>query len=60
MDLKEVTEVIKNTDVLVCYDSNTDVDDAIELAIMATKRSIITDMEDRFSFEEKGDKWDDT
>ena len=53
MDLKEVTEVIKNADVFVSYDSGTDVDDAIELAIMATKRSIITDMEDRFLFEER-------
>lgn len=53
MDLKEeMTEVIKNADVFVSYDSDIDVDDAIELAIMATKGSIVTDMEDRFLFEE--------
>ena len=61
MNLKEVIEVIKNADVFVSYYSDTDVDDAVELAIVATKRSIVTDMKDRFLFEErKGDKWDDT
>ena len=53
MNLKEVIEVIKNADVFVSYYSDTDVDDAVELAIVATKRSIVTDMKDRFLFEER-------
>lgn len=54
---EDAIKVIKDADVVVFYDKDTEIDDAIEIAIRCTKKCLIGDIEELPSAEPKTGNW---